>query len=347
MENKLENKKNHPISPSPRLRFALVGAGGIAQAYAQAFNESDCCELVAIADVREDAAKALAEIVAGKSYNDYQQLADLELDAVIVATPPSTHPEIACFFLERGTPVLCEKPLCLSVADAERMIAAGAAKNVLFTMASKFRYCADVIKAKGILASGVLGEVLQFENAFTAKVDMSKRWNSDAAISGGGVLIDNGTHSVDIIRYFLGPIESILAVDGGGTQQLSVDENVKMFAKTKNNVIASVDLTWGINKELPNFISIYGSNGTLHIGWRESKYKLNSSPDWTVFGKGYDKVASFKGKIENFSKALNGREELFINPSDALASVQVIESAYKSLNQNLWQSVVEKAAVVR
>lgn len=326
-----------------KLKFGLVGAGGIAQAYAQAFNDSNCCDLVAVADVREEAATALAEIVGGKSYGDYKQLADLALDAVIVATPPVSHPEIACFFMNLGTPVLCEKPLCTSIADAEKMIATAEANNVLFTMASKFRFCDDVVKAKGILASGMLGDVLQFENAFTAKVDMSKRWNSDAEMSGGGVLIDNGTHSVDIIRFFMGGIDSVLVVDAGGTQGLLVDENVKMFAKTKGNVTASVDLTWGINKELPYFISIYGSNGTLHIGWRESKYKLNSSPDWTVFGKGYDKVASFKGKVENFAGALRGEEELFIKPEDALASVRVIEAAYKSLYQNLWQTVVEKA----
>ncbi len=330
-----------------KLKFGLVGAGGIAQAYAQAFNESNCCDLVAVADVREDAAKALAETVGGKAYTDYRMLADVEIDAVIVATPPSTHPEIACFFMERKIPVLCEKPLCTSVADAEKMIATAEANNVLFTMASKFRFCDDVVKAKGILASGTLGEVLQFENAFTAKVDMSKRWNSDAEMSGGGVLIDNGTHSVDIIRFFLGGIDSVLVVDAGGTQGLAVDENVKMFAKTKGNVTASVDLTWGINKELPYFISIYGSNGTLHIGWRESKYKINSSPDWTVFGGGYDKIASFKGKIENFAGALRGDEDLFIKPEDALASVRVIEAAYKSLNQNLWQPVIEKASVAR
>ncbi len=227
------------------------------------------------------------------------------------------------------------------------MIGAAEKNSVLFTMASKFRYCEDVIKAKGIVASGILGDVVQFENAFTAKVDMSKRWNSQREISGGGVLIDNGTHSVDIIRYMLGAVESVLVVDGGSTQNLSVDENVKMFAKTKDGITASVDLTWGINKELPYFISVYGTGGTLHIGWRESKYKLNSSPDWTVFGKGYDKTASFRGKIDNFARALRGKEELFIKPQDALASVQVIVAAYKSLNQNLWQRVVEKAASAR
>lgn len=327
-----------------KLRFGLVGAGGIAQAYAQAFAESDCCELVAVADVREDAAMAMAEIVGGDSFSEYQALSAFELDAVIIATPPDSHTEIGCFFLERGTPVLCEKPLCITVAEAESMIQAAERNHVLFTMASKFRYCEDVVKAKGILTSGMLGDVLQFENAFTAKVDMSRRWNSDAEISGGGVLIDNGTHSVDIIRYFLGAIESVLAIDAGGTIGLGVDENVKMFAKTRNNITASVDLTWGINKELPYFVSIYGTNGTLHVGWRESKYKLNSNPDWTVFGKGYDKTASFKGKIENFANALTGSDELYIKPADALASVQVIEAAYNSLKQNLWQPVVEKTS---
>lgn len=329
-----------------KLRFGLIGAGGIAQAYAQAFGQSDCCQLVAVADVREDAARALAEIAVGRAYTDYRELAENEsLDAVIVSTPPDSHPDIACFFMDRGIPVLCEKPLCLTVAEAESMIAAAERSAVLFTMASKFRYCEDVVKAKGIVASGILGDVIQFENAFTARVDMSKRWNSDPRVSGGGVLIDNGTHSVDIVRYFLGPIESVLAVETGGTQDLEVDENVKMFAKTASGVVASVDLTWGLNKELPYFISVYGSNGTLHIGWRESKYKLHSSPDWTVFGSGYDKVASFRGKIENFSRTLWGKEELLIKPSDALASVQVIEAAYKSLNQHLWQPVVERTAV--
>ncbi|MEP6923103.1 MAG: Gfo/Idh/MocA family oxidoreductase [Pyrinomonadaceae bacterium] len=330
-----------------KLRFGLIGAGGIAQAYAQAFASSKYCELVAVADVRQESAAALAEICGGKDYQDYQKLAEAELDAVIIATPPQSHAEIACYFLSGKVPVLCEKPLCLSVAEAQKMIAAAENASVLFTMASKFRYCADIIKAKGIVASGMLGDVVQFENAFTAKVEMSKRWNSQRELSGGGVLIDNGTHSVDIIRYFLGAIEAVLAVDAGSTQGLSVDENVKMFAKTENNVTASVDLTWGINKELPYFISIYGTNGTLHVGWRESKYRLNSNPDWTMLGSGYDKLESFRSKIENFSKALRGEEELLIKPQDALASVQVIEAAYKSLNQNLWQQISEKTETAK
>lgn len=323
-----------------KLKFALIGTGGIAQTYAQAFQQSECCTLVAVADVNQDSAKAFAEPFGAKYFSNYQTLAEkTEIDAVIVATPPNTHPEIAMFFMRKGVNVLCEKPLCLTVAEAKAMIETAETRNVTFTMATKFRYCEDVVKAKAILASGVLGEIVQFENAFTAKVDMSKRWNSNKEIAGGGVLIDNGTHSVDIVRYFLGAITEVLAVETSGTQNLPVDENVKLLAKTADGVVASVDLTWGINKELPNFISVYGTNGTLHIGWRESKYKLNSSPDWTIFGTGYDKVQAFRSKIENFRNAILGKEELLINPSDALASVETIEAAYRSLNENLWARV--------
>jgi len=326
-----------------KLKFALVGTGGIAQTYAQAFQTSDCCKLVAVADINQESAKAFAEPFGAKAFSDYKTLAEnSEFDAVIVSTPPNLHPEIAMYFMTRGVHVLCEKPLCLSVAEAKSMIECAEKSNVKFTMATKFRYVADVIKAKSMIASGVLGDIVQFENAFTAQVDMARRWNSNKEISGGGVLMDNGTHSVDIIRYFLGAIAEVLAVEAGGTQNLGVDENVKLLAKTAGNVTASVDLTWGINKELPHFISVYGTNGTIHIGWRESKYRLNSSPDWIVFGKGYDKVQAFRSKIENFCNAILGQEELLIKPEDALASVEVIEAAYKSLNQNLWQKVVEK-----
>lgn len=331
-----------------KLKFALIGTGGIAQTYAQAFQTSNCCKLVAVADINQESAKAFAEPFGAKSFSDYKTLAkNSEIDAVIVSTPPNLHPEIAMYFMTRGVHVLCEKPLCLSVSEAKQMIECAEKTGVKFTMASKFRYVEDVVKAKSMVASGVLGEVVQFENAFTAKVDMSKRWNSDKRIAGGGVLIDNGTHSVDIIRYFLGSISEVLAVETSGTQNLSVDENVKLLTKTANGVVASVDLTWGINKELPNFVSIYGTNGTLHIGWQASKYKLNSSPDWTIFGTGYDKVQAFRAKIENFRNAILDKEELLIQPSDALASVEVIEAAYKSLNQNLWQKVVEKSETAK
>ena len=187
---------------SRKVRFGLVGAGAIAQAYAEAFQRSKQVELVAVSDVRKEAADAIAQTLECESFEDYTEMMEkVHLDAVVVCTPPISHPDICTDFLQRGIPTLCEKPLAIDSASAQRMVRCAAENNTLFTMASKFRYVDDVIRAKSIVTSGILGEIVLYENVFTGHVDMSSRWNAEPEISGGGVLIDNGTHSVDTVSY--------------------------------------------------------------------------------------------------------------------------------------------------
>lgn len=328
------------------VKFGLVGAGGIAQAYAQAFETSDHAQLVAVADVRYDSAQAMAERMNCQSFDSYQAMAEsVALNAVIICTPPVSHPEITIYCLERDINVLCEKPLSIDKASALQMLSAAEKSKALLTMGSKFRYADDVVKAKSIVASGILGEIVLFENAFTARVDMSNRWNSNASVSGGGVLIDNGTHSVDIMRYFLGPLAEVQVVEGKRVQELAVEDTVRIFVKSKNSVMGNIDLSWSINKELDWYIRIYGSSGTISVGWKESKYRQSGSQDWVVFGQGYNKIQSFRSQIENFSKAIRGEETLLITSADAIASVEVIDAAYQSLGQSRWTPITANGVV--
>lgn len=326
-----------------KLRFAMIGAGAIAQAYAQAFGDADFAELVAVADVRPEAAAAVAETVGCKSYSNYREmLANTPFDAAIVCTPPITHPEICIWLLENGVHVLCEKPLAIDSASAKSMLDAASRSGNKFTMASKFRFVQDVIKAKSIVESGILGEIILLENTFTGYVDMSQRWNSNPEISGGGVLIDNGTHSVDLIRYFLGPLTEIQAVEGKRVQRLDVEDTVRLFVRTERNEMGSIDLSWSLNKQLPRYVSIYGALGTVIVGWKESKYRRSSDDDWICFGSGYNKVQAFRDQIANFTGAISGQESLVLQPEDALASVRVVEAAYEALRKNEWVPVIER-----
>ncbi|BBO33011.1 Gfo/Idh/MocA family protein [Lacipirellula parvula] len=327
------------------VRFGLVGAGAIAQAYAQAFTQTTAAKLVAVADSRREAAEKMADAAQCQAFTDAESMADaVELDAVLVCTPPSTHREICCALLERGIHVLCEKPLAISSVDAEAMIAAAEARGLHFTMASKFRYVADVQKAKELIANGTIGEVVLFENVFTGRVDMSTRWNSNPEIAGGGVLIDNGTHSVDVARFCLGELAEVQAMEGNRIQLLPVEDTAKMFIRSRKGVLGSIDLSWSVSKELPYFIAVYGSEGTILVGWRESKFRRAGDAEWTVFGAGYDKFAAFRGQIENFAGVVRGEESLVVTPEDALASVQVIEAAYRSLARGAWEPITEPTA---
>jgi predicted dehydrogenase len=325
---------------SEKLRFGLVGAGGIAQAYAQAFGTSAEAELVAVADVVPEAARSMAEAFGCKPYPSHQaMLQSAKLDAVIVSSPPASHREICVDFLQKKVPVLCEKPLSVDGKSARGIIDAARRSGVKFTMASKFRYVDDVKKAKAIVTAGLLGEIILFENAFTSRVDMSNRWNSNPEVSGGGVLIDNGTHSVDLVRYFLGPIADVQVVEGKRSQGLAVEETVRIFVRSTAGVLGSIDLSWSINKEQESYINIYGTHGTLWIGWKESRYRQSGARDWVVFGKGYNKVQAFRSNIDNFARAIRGEEALLIDADDALASVEVIEAAYADLRRSHWITV--------
>jgi predicted dehydrogenase len=324
-----------------KLNFAIIGAGAIAQTHAQAFEQSETGQVVAIADVRAEASQALAERLRCRAYNSHKDLLKGEraLDAAIICTPPASHAEIAIDFLQRKIHVLCEKPLCIDSSSAREMIRAADSSGALLTMASKFRYSTDVVRAKSLVASGAIGEIVLFENAFTAQVDMRNRWNSNRSLSGGGVLIDNGTHSVDIMRYFLGALTDVQAIEGKRTQGLDVEETVRLFARSAGGTLGSVDLSWSINKNLESYINIYGTHGAISVGWRESKFVQANKREWTVFGSGYDKVQAFRSQIDNFARAIRGEETLLINADDALASVEVIEAAYVALERNQWTRI--------
>jgi predicted dehydrogenase len=206
-------------------------------------------------------------------------------------------------------------------------------------MASKFRYVQDVVRAKSLVASGSLGELLLFENVFTSRVDMSSRWNSRPEISGGGVLIDNGTHALDLMRYFLGALAEVHVVEGKRSQNPLVEDTVAVFVRSVSGVIGNIDLSWSVAKHRDSYLDIYGSHGAISVGWKESKHLNYSRGEWVVFGHGYNKLQAFHDQIENFSRAIRGQEPLVITDEDAIASVHVVESAYRALHRNQWVSV--------
>ena len=322
------------------LRFGLIGAGRIAETYVQAFAGQERARIAAVADVRPEAAFALAGRLGCPAFASHKAMSlACPLDAVVVCTPPASHPDVALHFLRRRVHVLCEKPLSIDSHSARLMAHVARRTGAVLAMASKFRYVEDVVRARNLIAAGTIGDVVQAENSFTSRIDMSARWSSDPALSGGGVLIDNGTHSVDLLRCFLGPLVEVQVVEGPRSQGLAVEETVRLFVRNAAGALGSVDLSWSLGKEAASYLTLFGTEGVLHLGWRESLYRRTGDPAWVRFGTGYDKLQAFRAQIENFVGTILGEEELRITMDDALASVEVIEAGYRALHGSRWTAV--------
>lgn len=322
------------------LRLALVGAGAIAQTYKLALPTVDEVTPVAVADVRRGAAEALAESLVCGVAESVEQLADpSRTDLVLIATPPNTHEELCGLFLRAGVPVMCEKPLSVDSASTRRIVALAENTGTLLTMGSKFRFVPDVIEARAMIHSGSLGRVLRVENAFASRVDMRSRWNADPAVSGGGVIIDNGTHSIDIIRYLLGPVDAVFAASTPSSSGLEVEETATLLVRTVGGQLGSVDLSWELDRLTNRYLAVFGTEGSLEIGWKGSRLRLASNPAETAFGSGYDKVVAIGGNVRNVARAVLGQEELIVKPADALASVAAVDACYESLRSGEWVSV--------
>jgi predicted dehydrogenase len=323
------------------VRIGVVGAGGIAQAYAALLAESTTATCVGVADVRLDAACALAEQLGAAAFVSADELAAQPgLEAVVLCTPPATHLALAELFADRGLHILSEKPLALDRHGSVAMASAAERAGIVLTMATKFRFCDDVNRAALIMSSGRIGAIRLVEVAFTSRVDMSGRWNADPATSGGGVLMDNGTHAVDLVRHLLGPVSEVLAVETSRPVGFVVDDTARLNLRTEGGVDAHVDLSWSIDKSLADFVRVYGTLGEVRLGWRESAWRSYGS-DWDKIGDGYAKFPAMGGALDAFCRAVRGDAPLPVTVEDGIAAAVCIDAAYESLRRGAWVKLAE------
>lgn len=323
-----------------KTRVSLIGCGRIGTTHLQALKSIEEVEIAAVADENPEAAKAFAASANCPSYTDYKEMIDkVGPDVACVCTPPASHPEISIYALEHGAHVLCEKPFAIHTVCASRMVDAAEKAGRYLTMASKFRFVEDVSKAKELVEDGVLGHMVLAEIAFCGRADMRGRWPSDPAFSGGGVLIDNGSHAVDIIRYLLGPISRVQAQHGRNIQELPVEDTSMVFVETVDGVWGRIDLSWCIEKNHDAYICMHGDQGMLVVGWKSSRYRRYDSQEWVTFGNGYNKLDAFKRQHQNFVDSINGRAKPLINANDSYESVHVVEVAYRSSALSKWMEV--------
>ena len=259
------------------IRFAVVGVSGFGKNHIKGLEKTQGAELVAVCDIREDAAKACAEQNHCRSYTDYRtMLAQGGFDAVIVSTPDQIHREVTVAALEAGYHVLCEKALALNMEDC-RAIAAAAEKSDRKCMVGQVcRKAPGFLLAKDLIDKGEIGDLFFVESEYAhdyMRVGGVGNWRRSPerhAVIGGGC------HAIDLLRWIAGdPTEVFAYANHKCLTDWPVDDCTVSVLRFPNQVIGKVMTSIGCKRAYTMRSVFYGTRGTIIAD--------NTSPTVTVF----------------------------------------------------------------
>jgi predicted dehydrogenase len=321
-------------------RVAIVGCGLIGQKRAAALG--DAAKIVACADVRTDRAQSLAARSGAVHSNDWREIVKRDdVDVVIVATVNSMLAEITAGALEAGRHVLLEKPAARNVAELDRVIAAANTSGRLVHVGFNHRYHPAVAKAREIAASGALGPMMMVRGRYGhgGRIGYDREWRADPALSGGGELIDQGIHLIDLAHHFLGDFSEIEGRAETLYWDMPVDDNAFLTLRTAAKQIAFLHASCTEWKNLFSF-EIYGRDGKLHIDGLGGSYGVErlafyrmlpemGPPETTIWEyPGADR--SWEIEAREFFDDIRLKRQPSASLADARAALGIVETIYRS-----------------
>lgn len=212
-----------------KVRLGIIGAGGMGSAHAKMMAEVEEVQLCAIADIDPDVAKQMGERYSVPFFTDYRQCIDSGLvDAVIIATPHPTHPEIAEYAFSKGLHVLTEKPMAINPVEADRMIESARRAGKVFAVMFQMRTERPYRIARNAIQDGVIGELMRTEMVAAyyrnqAYYD-SAEWRATWIGEGGGVLVNQAPHALDMFCWLAGLPSKVTASTRTRLHEIEVED---------------------------------------------------------------------------------------------------------------------------
>ena len=323
----------------PIVRWGIIGAGDIAERVtAPAMAAAPHATLVAA--MRRDIAAAqefAARHGASRAYDRVEALlAHPDIDAVYVATPVARHCPDVLAAAASGKHILCEKPLALTALEGERMREACEQAGVRCMTCYYQRFNARHRRIKEILEEGRIGQVTSIRMNFSGRSPQrTGAWRQDPEQSGGGVYIDNGSHCIDLLRFFFGEVVSAGAFVETLVEGYAVEDTASSILKLANGAQAVVTCQWSTgdpDADRNAVMEILGTDGAIL-----------SSPQHEKFSRGRLLVATDSGEqsysfeesthvnlLEEFAAAVAEGRTPAISIEDGIAAQRVVEAVYES-----------------
>ena len=350
-----------------KVRIGIIGCGGIAnQKHMPALKKLADVEMVAFCDIIEERAQAAAAkfgVEGAKVFTDYKELLKLDLDVVHVLTPNKQHSFITVDALESGKHVMCEKPMAINTAEAQKMVDAAKRTGKKLTIGYQSRFRPDSMYLKQACENGELGEIY-YARAQAIRRRAVPTWGVflDAEKQGGGPLIDIGTHALDPTLWMMDNYEPEMVV---GTkyrkladtknaanawgpwdpEKFTVEDSAFGFVRMKNGATIYLEASWALNSldvnEAKTILcgdkggaDMLGKNGGLRINGEKYSKLFVTEPDMSAGG-----VAFFDGeKVEAadvearmwINHVLDDNAPLITKPEQAIVVTKILEAIYTS-----------------
>ncbi|UFU06904.1 Gfo/Idh/MocA family protein [Ruania halotolerans] len=316
------------------VRFGVIGVGIIGRQHvARLLADNGTAELVAIADSSEDAARAVAAEYGTEAMPLGSLLARADVDAIVIAIPSGLHADVAVAALEAGKHVLLEKPIDVTVEAADRIIAAERRSGRVLSVVSQRRFLPESQFLHRSIRSGVFGSITSatVEIALwrTQEYYDSGAWRGTWALDGGGALMNQGVHMVDMILWLLGEVEEVHAYGGLlAHENIEVEDTISITARFASGAVLTFLASTTAFGDLPIRVAIMGDGGTAVTAAGKFEHFVSAQ------GSEPPEFASRdmeREQLVDFVEAIQCDREPLVTSSQARAAVAFIEAAYESM----------------
>jgi len=333
------------------IRWGVLGSGGIARrrTIPEGILPARNARLVAVFDVNAAANAEVAREFGATATNNVEELLEADLEAVYIATPPNVHREQVLACARARKHVLCEKPLGLTVSDAEAMIAGCRQAGVRLGAAFMMRFHAQHQAALGLIRDGRLGQPVFARAQLSCWYPpIAGAWRQDPAQGGGGSLMDMGGHCMDLLEMFFGPVQAVSCFTSRTVHDYASEDGAVVSLRFANGALGVVDTFFCMpDTASQNRLELYGSLGSIL-----AQGTIGQSPagEMTTFlqsdTRAYDAqqgrgtnggtaiapapLNTYRAEIEEFSQAILDNREPSNSAQLGLQSQRVLSACYES-----------------
>jgi len=316
------------------LRIGVIGTGSMGKNHTRICSDLNNVELVGVTDANIESAKQISVKYNTTAFSDYKELSE-KIDAAIIATPTTTHYEIAKELINKGKHVLIEKPICDTVKNAEEIVKIAEKNNIVLSVGHIERHNPMVKFVKESLEQGDFGELITISSKRVS--------NFPGRIRDVGVILDFGVHDIDVMRYLMGEVILVYAKGGIFNKQIKHEDYGNVLLTFENGRCGFIEVNW-LTPIKVRKLSLTCSEKYVEADYINQSVTVSSS----FFNKldindlyhspiqfdtkkiELQKKEPLRNEIEDFVNAIKNNKKALVTGYDGMRALKIAEAATKS-----------------